>query len=446
MSAPARTDSTHGRPASGGPPAGGSGSTLRVLHVLPSLMGGGMERATIRLIRGPGRADIPTAVGRAAAASEPPGAGVVAGSAGGSALAHGLCILQQADSRLLAECRPGAQIWVLDAGAGRSGRFSAWWRLREVVRRFRPHIVHARSTGVWMDAVLATRGLAGLKLLLSFHGKTHTGRPGLRRHLLNRWAAARADAVLAVSRESAEYMKREWGVCAARLTAIHNGVDVDHFRPARPGEAARVRGELGLHPGHNLIVCVANLLPVKGIDVLLRAWQQVSARQPAARLLLVGDGPLRHELQGLAWELGCRDSVLFAGARENVAELLRAADLFALPSRYEACSNAILEAQASALPVVACDTGGNPELIASGVTGWLVRPGSPDALAERLLALLTDEELRRRTGQAARDWAMTACGQGAWLAAYRALYHSLAAAGSLPACDQPGREAQPCAE
>ena len=180
--------------------------------------------------------------------------------------------------------------------------------------------------------------------------------------------------------------------------------------------------------------------------MLIRAWQQVSARQPAARLLLVGDGPLRDSLQALAWELGCRDSVLFAGARENVPDLLRAADLFVLPSHYEACCNAILEAQASGLPVVACDTGGNPELIDSGATGWLVRPGSPDALAEGILAVLADDQLRRRIGRAARDQAVAACGEAAWLEAYNSLYLSLAITGAPPTMNLSGREVPPCAE
>lgn len=389
---------------------------LRVLHVLPSLHGGGMERAAIRLIR-------------------------ASAGAADSACIHGLCVLQQADRELLAACRPAAQVWVLGEGLDRPGPFWHFWNLRRVIRRFRPHVVHARSTAVWPDAVLATRGVRNTKLLLSFHGKTDLRRPALRRRLLNRWAAARADAVLAVSRESAEYIRREWGVCAARLTAIHNGVDTARFRPASdPEESRLIRAGLGLRSDQMLVLCVANLLPVKGIDVLLRAWQQVHAQMPAARLLLVGDGPLRGELQELAWALECRESVLFAGRRENVAELLRAADLFVLPSRYEACSNAILEAQASGVAVVACDTGGNSELIVPGVTGWLVRPESPRMLAERLLAVMSDDELRRQAARAGRERAVSAFGEALWLEAYASLYCCLA---SSPEALQ---EASPCAE
>lgn len=447
MTAWAATDLADGRspcaPALTGPPA----TCLRVLHVLPALMAGGMERATIRLIRDADRVGVASAGRTGSHLPASPGIHNAPVNAQVPALAHGLCILQQADGRLLAECRSAARIWVLDQAIGRPSRLSTWWRLRQVIRRFRPHVVHARSTGVWVDAAMATRGLGGVKLLLSFHGKTHTHRPALRRRLLNRWAAARADAVLAVSRESIEYMKHEWGLGPTRLAVIHNGVNLDRFHPpAGPDEAARLRGELGLNAEHRLAVCVANFLPIKGIDVLIRAWQQVSARQPAARLLLVGDGPLRDSLQALAWELGCRDSVLFAGARENVPDLLRAADLFVLPSHYEACCNAILEAQASGLPVVACDTGGNPELIDSGATGWLVRPGSPDALAEGILAVLADDQLRRRIGRAARDQAVAACGEAAWLEAYNSLYLSLAITGAPPTMNLSGREVPPCAE
>jgi glycosyltransferase involved in cell wall biosynthesis len=401
---------------------------LRVLHVLPSLAGGGMERAAIRLICG--------GAGVSPAFAEAPA----------PALTHGLCILRDADQELLAQCRARARIWLLGERAARPRRLSSGWRLRKVIRRFRPDVVHARTTGTWPDAALATRGLTQVRLLLSFHGKTHLLPPNLKRRLLNRWAAARADAVLAVSVESAEYMQQEWGVPQAKLTVIHNGVDTDRFRPAASKDEIRgIRSQLGLEAGDPVVVCVANLVPIKGHNVLLRAWSRVVANQPAARLLLIGDGPLRGELQALAWNLGCRRSILFTGARPNVPELLRAADLFVLPSRYEACSNAILEAMATGLAVVACEAGGNPELVAPGLTGWLVPPDAAEPMAERILAALGDEAARQQAGHAARQQAATAHTQAAWLSACVELYASLAISSAAQPCESLVTfPAQPC--
>lgn len=397
---------------------------LRVLHVLPSLFGGGMERATLRLIQGSCDSDLSTT-----------------NHAQVPFLAHGLCILKDADAAFMAQCRSRARIWALSDGSGRAARLSSWWRLRHVVRQFRPHVVHARSTGVWADAALATRGLRGVKLLLSFHGKTQVDGPGLKRRLLNRWAAARADAVLTVSDESADYLRRAWGVPERKLTVLRNGVDIHRFRPpANPEEILHARAGLGLDPADRVVICVANFVPIKDIEVLIRAWPPILAAQPAARLLLVGDGPLRARLQNLAWNLGCRPSVLFAGARENTAELLRAADLFVLPSRYEACSNAILEAQAAGLPVIACAVGGNHELVTQGTTGWLVPPHSPEALAVQILNALSNASVLEPVGHAARRQAVTTHPESAWLAAYASLYASLAAT------PRHRTEADPCVE
>jgi len=430
---------------------------VRVLHILPTLAGGGMELAAVRLIRGSRGARVspagedatnafPSPVDEQACSRERPVQSPAATERQGQgrhsvSFVHGLCILKEAEIELIAQCQSQARIWVFGEGPNLTTRMCTWWRLRQVIRQFRPDIVHARSTGVWPDAALATRGLKTVKLLLSFHGKTNLARPSFKRRLLNRWAAARADAVLAVSDDAAEHVRAEWGIPAAKLSVIRNGVDVEQFHPAASAdEILRVRGELGLRGSDQVVICVANFMPIKGIDVLLRAWPAVVAGRPGGRhLLLLGEGPLQAQLQSLAWNLGCRQSVLFAGCRENVAELLRAADLFVLPSHYEACSNAILEALASGLPAVACDVGGNRELVAQGASGWLVPPGSPKAMAECIANALGDEANLRRIGQAARHQALTVNPESVWLATYHSLYAALAAGPG------DGTEADPCA-
>ena len=382
---------------------------VRVLHVLPSLFGGGMEYATVRLIAGPsGQYDRRRPEER---------------------ITHGLCLLGDGDPGLVARCRPEAATWVLGSRPKRKRPLGcwSWWRLRRIVRHFRPDVVHARTTGVWVDAVTATMGCRWTRLLLSFHGREHLHPLSWRRRWLNRWTTGRADAVLSVSREAARMMQREWDVPEHKISIVPNGVDVAAFRPAdSPDQVRQSRSAIGLQTEDRVVICVANLHPIKGIDVLLRAWRQVAMVEPRARLLIVGDGPLRAELEGLATDLRCGSTVRFVGSRTDVAELLRAADLFVLPSRSEGCNNAILEAMATGLAVVATDAGGTAETVTPNRTGWLVPPEAPGPLAETVLAALLDTPARQRVGQAARAFAVEHLAMDAWIRRYALLYRHLA--------------------
>jgi glycosyltransferase involved in cell wall biosynthesis len=393
----------------------GQSSPVRVLHVLPSLFGGGMEHATTRLIAGPGKPH-----DRRGPAEW---------------IAHGLCLLGGGEPALLARCRSMAPTWVL--GSGNNGRrplgCRSWWRLRQIIRHFRPDVVHARTTGVWVDAVMATVGCRWTRLLLSFHGREHLRPLTWRRRWLSRWTTGRADAVLSVSREAARMMQREWGVHEHKMLIVPNGVDVDRFRPAdNPDQVGRCRSAIGLQANDRVVICVANLHPIKGIDVLLRAWRQVAMVEPGARLLIVGDGPLRAELEGLASDLRCGNTVRFLGTRSDVADLLRAADLFVLPSRSEGCNNALLEAMATGLAVVASDAGGTAEIVTPNRTGWLVPPENPGRLAETILAALLDTPARQRVGQAARAFVVRHFALDAWIRRYALLYRQLAGREEMP--------------
>ena len=144
-----------------------------------------------------------------------------------------------------------------------------------------------------------------------------------------------------------------------------------------------VRAALGIAPDAPVVGTVGRLAEVKQQGVLIRAFAQVLPAFPAARLLLVGDGPLRAELEGLAGSLGLGGAVLFAGYQSNPERYLAAMDVFVLPSRAEAMPLVIPEAWAAGRPVVASRVGGIPELIADGKTGLLVAPGDVDGLAAR---------------------------------------------------------------
>jgi phosphatidylinositol alpha-1,6-mannosyltransferase len=197
---------------------------------------------------------------------------------------------------------------------------------------------------------------------------------------------------------------------AARMTQLPPGVDEKTFHPGSGG--AEVRARLGL-TDRPVVVCVSRLVPRKGQDTLIRAMPRVLAAHPDAVLLIVGGGPYARALRRLARETGVADSVRFTGPVpwEELPAHYGAGDVFAMPCRtrrggldVEGLGIVYLEASATGLPVVAGDSGGAPDAVLDGETGWVVRGGEPEEAADRLNALLADEDLRRRMGERGRRW------------------------------------------
>jgi glycosyltransferase involved in cell wall biosynthesis len=213
-----------------------------------------------------------------------------------------------------------------------------------------------------------------------------------------RAAVRRADAFIGISGPIRSELT-EIGVPASRIWAIPNGVDTDHFRPAEPGERARLRAELGLPPGR-IVVYAGRLSRQKGVDILLDAW----ARLPGlpAHLTVLGDG---EETAALRAQAASLDRVHFLGATGDVAPYLRAADAFALGSRVEGLSVAVLEAMASGLSIAATAVGGTPEVLEDGITGRLVPGEDPQAMAHAIHETTCSEEAVR-WAQRAREVAV----------------------------------------
>ncbi len=195
-----------------------------------------------------------------------------------------------------------------------------------------------------------------------------------------------------------------------RLAQLSPGVDVDRFTPDADGAAVRRRHGLGEAP---VVVCVSRLVARKGQDVLVEGWPQVLARHPSARLLLVGSGPDEAALRRAVAARGLADSVVLTGGVES-AELpayYAAGDVFAMPCRtrragldVEGLGMVFLEAAACGRPVVVGTSGGAPEAVQEGVTGHVVDPRSPTAVAGTLADLLDDPARARAMGAAGRAW------------------------------------------
>lgn len=243
---------------------------------------------------------------------------------------------------------------------------------------------------------------------------------------LFRRANGRFDRIVAPARSIVEALVREENAALAACRAIPNGVDARRFRPADADARLRLRAKLGFAADDCLIGCVASFTPVKRHDVLIDAFAALCAHHDRCFLLLVGDGLLRGPIEERIAASGLGARVRLLGARADVEEVLPALDLFVLASATEGMSNAILEAQACGLPVIATAVGGNGELVADGANGLLVRAGDVAALARALAALAADPAQRHALGAAARVRVERELSLDAMVAAYDAMYRELA--------------------
>lgn len=266
---------------------------------------------------------------------------------------------------------------------------------RRIVRASRPHVVHAHSAKAGLAGRIAVRGR--VPTVFQPHAWSFEAVGGRTAGLALGWerfGARWADHILCVS-ESERRTGQEAGI-AARWSVIHNGIDLDRFRP---GGRAEARASLPLGDGVDrdapLVVCVGRLTRQKGQDVLLRAWRRMPVA--GARLVLVGDGPDRGTLEASA-----PPGVLFTGACADVRPWIHAADVLVLPSRWEGMALAPLEAMACGRPVVMTDVNGARESLPPGHEDHcLVPPEDPEALAAALTALLADPELREAVSRRA---------------------------------------------
>ncbi len=322
----------------------------------------------------------------------------------------------------------GCSVTTLDTPPGVRPRLV--WRLAQQFRRLDCDVVHTHDDKPLIYGALAAR-LAGVRWIIhtQHHGKLD--KLSRRQEQLVAWMAHGIDRFVCVSHDSARQMIAQ-GVPAGRVRVLWNGIDLARFQ------------RHGSQPS-GPIVAVARLSPEKDIANLLQALAIVAQADGAVRLEIAGDGPCREDLLRLAEELSLRQRVKFLGETRDVPALLARASLFVLPSQTEGISLTLLEAMATGLPVAATRVGGNPEVVADGVTGLLAPPRSPEALAAAILRLRRDPERAAVMGLAGRDRAEAEFDVRTMVKRYESLYERRGDA------DQPLRqtmharqEVQPC--
>lgn len=268
------------------------------------------------------------------------------------------------------------------------------------LRRIEPHVLHAHGLFSPSTTALAARRLWGTPILakplrggqLGDVARLNQRRGGRRRLAV---LAREIDAFAVISREIDAELEGI-GVSAERRLCLPNGVDTRRFRPIDAASRPARRAALRLPP-HPLVVFSGRLAPEKGLAALLRLWPRVREKVADASLLILGSGPERAALENLAGP-----GVVFGDQVDDVVEYLSCADVFVLPSHGEGLSNALLEAMAVGLPVVATNVGGAGDVIRHGESGWLVPPRADDELLAGLLVLLRRSDLSRAMGERAR--------------------------------------------
>lgn len=340
-----------------------------------------------------------------------------------------ICLKEATDFRL--RLPPGVAVFALQRREGQD--FGLFRRLHRLLRQLRPALVHTRNLATLECQLPAW--LAGVRARVhGEHGWDVFDPDGerVKYRLLRRTFRPLIHRYIPLSRQLETYLRESVGVPSERITRICNGVDRDRFQPPRGGREPLPGEPFGKAGDLFLIGTIGRMHGVKDQLNLVRAFLRVRERRPElaakARLVLVGDGPLRMEANALLGTAGAASLAWLPGEREDIPALLRGLDLFVLPSRAEGISNTILEAMASGLPVVATEVGGNPELVTDGITGRLVPPRAPEALAEALLEYLAEPERARRHGAAGLARVEAEFGLDRMVERYLAVYDGVLAA------------------
>ncbi len=279
-------------------------------------------------------------------------------------------------------------------------------RFARIIRAARPDVVHCHMFAATLRAAPVARLMGVRAIVETCHGPEawRFGKPLKDQFWIDRLLTAGfVDRYIAVSDAAASHLRERKGISPGKITVIHNGRDLAHFRPACAPERERARKELGLGDEQAILV-MGRLHEQKGHAFLLQALRLIIPHRPRLVALLAGDGPLREELEGQAKAAGIAERVRFLGFRSDAQGLFAACDLVVLPSLYEGLPLVAVEALAAARPIVATGVDGTPEVVIDGKTGLLVPPADPAALARAIERILDDESLGLWLATNGRAW------------------------------------------
>ena len=340
---------------------------------------------------------------------------------------HAVVALTEVTDFRLRIKREGVQFFALDKPPGHG--FRIYPRLFRLFRALKPAIVHSRNLAALEATVPAW--LAGVPVRVhGEHGRDVGDLDGtsVKYQSVRRLYKPFVNHYVALSRDLESYLTQRIAVPRSRIAQLYNGVDVRRFQVASPRRSA-ISGSPFNDPALWLVGTVGRMQAVKDQTNLAHAFvaalESVPALRSRLRLVMVGDGPLRVKAQAILRDAGISDLAWLPGGRDDIPEVLRGLDCFALPSLAEGISNTILEAMASGLPVIATAVGGNPELVQSGITGKLVASADAAALASAIVQYANQPERAKQHGLAGRASVEKTFSLEAMTSAYMHLYDEL---------------------
>jgi glycosyltransferase involved in cell wall biosynthesis len=306
--------------------------------------------------------------------------------------------------------------------------------LVKMIRELKPDVLHTHTAKAGAVGRTAAR-LAGADrpraVVHTFHGHVLSGyfgsatTAGFRQ--VERTLARSTDALIAVSPEVRDDLVALGVAPAERITVVRLGLDLDARTTAPAGAREEERARLGLPPDRFAVGWLGRMTDIKRVDVLLDAFAELRGRGVDAALVLVGDGPLRLQLEQRAADLGIADATHFVGYRADVAPLYAGLDAVALSSANEGTPVAVIEALAAGVPAVSTEVGGVSDVVVDGKSGFLVPAGDAEGMAERLAILAADASLRTEMGAFGSEWVRSRYSVPRLVADIDTLYRSLLA-------------------
>jgi glycosyltransferase involved in cell wall biosynthesis len=304
---------------------------------------------------------------------------------------------------------------------------------RRLLREHATEILHTHNAISHYYAVLASRGLSLRRIVSTRHGMGATRAAAQRGTRQRSWRDDRLEwlygksmafthTVAAVCETARREFQQRKDLPARKIVAVPNGIHLERFTPASADARRRLREMLGVPEKTRLAGFVGRLTWAKDHATLVQAFRLVREQLPETALILIGDGPLRPALEELAQAEGVAERVFFLGDRNDIHMLLRGLDLFVMSSITEGYSVALLEACASALPIVATRVGGNPEIVRDNINGALVTPGAPPELAAAMVSILGNEGRAVSMGSAGRSWVLQHGSLSTMAARYAEIY------------------------
>jgi len=292
------------------------------------------------------------------------------------------------------------------------------FRLLKHYREYKPDIVRTYGWGSWLEGLISSKLYGNNSIIHSEHGYIAEQLGGIpsRRRIAQKLAARFTDHIISVSEAISQTLINEVGIPSNKINTIINGVDTNRFTP---GINHDLRQSLSIDENSIILGTVARLDPIKDIASVIQALPELSNIE----YIIAGDGPEQSRLEQLAQELKVAKRVHFLGKRSDIPDLMKIFDIFIIPSIKEGTSNTLLEAMATACPVIATHTGGTPDIIAHNETGILIPPQSPESTISAVTEMSSNPNRRLALGKQARKHIVDKWSLDLMVEKYESLYH-----------------------